>query len=344
MCGRCGAANADNADFCGGCGAFLEFDEAGGTPVAGTTAPVTGASQDGSPTGGSAAGGGGGSQAGTAGTSPAAVQPDVTVQRRHRTVAVVDDRTRPGDILCPACGAGNPPDRRFCRRCGRSLIGGETVRIAWWRRLLLRLRRRPLAAGTRPVRRGRSRTLLPTAVVLVLVLVAIGSLPTVRPAVRRGYDAARGAVLDRFSQPTQFVPKSATASSSTKGASPNLVIDGANNTYWAPQVASPAKGEWCQIDLDRPVYVAKLLITPGVDTKEDTFRTQSRPARVEVVSRRDDGSVSRRTVELDDRPKAQEINIRASRVTRITVTILDAYGARPDRVVAIAEVEVFIRR
>ena len=320
MCGSCGASNADSAEFCGSCGAFLEFDEAAPVTVAQQAPADTPAATD----------------------IPAAVQPDVTVQRKYRAVETVDDRPKPGDILCPACGAGNAAERRFCRRCGRSLVGGVPVRTSWWRRVLSALRGKPLAAGSRPRRRRRS--VLPTIVLLLLVAVGLSYLPSIRPSVLRVYDTARGAVQDRFSQPTQVVPRSATASSATAGAGPELLIDGANDTYWAPKTPAPAKDEWCRLQLDRPTYVAKLLITTGIDTKEEAFRTQARPATIEITIRRVDGSETKRTVELNDRPKAQEVNLRAGRVTQITITIKDSYGVQTGRRVAIAEIEVFARR
>jgi hypothetical protein len=274
---------------------------------------------------------------------PAVVQPGVAETRRHRTVEVVTERLKPGDILCPSCSAGNPADRRFCRRCGQPLVTAPP-KLSWWRRLLKKLRGEPLTAGYRPRRRRRLRFLTPLAVILLLGIVGVAVVPALRAPARRGYDAARGAVLDRFSKPTQVVPKAAAASSSTPGGEAAKLIDGANNTFWAPKVAAPAAGEWCQIQLERPVFVAKLLITPGIDTKEDTFRTQARPAKIQIITRRTDGSETKQTKTLDDRPKAQEINVRASKVTQITIVIQDAYGSQPGRLVAVAEVEVFVRR
>jgi hypothetical protein len=347
MCGSCGATNVDTAEFCGGCGAFLEFDEAssqpgdaarpGGVAPAGTapadpTVPVATVPAGADPV----------ATVPAEPTVPAVVQPDEAVTRRHRTVEVIDDRPKPGDILCPSCGAGNTAERRFCRRCACSLSGAALVRVSWWRRLRAALRGKPLAAGSRPRRRRRS--ILPTALLLALIAVVVASLPAVRPSVLRAYDTARGAVLDRFSQPTEIVAKSATASSSMAGVGPQLLIDGANDTYWAPKPPAPARDEWCRLQLDRPTYVAKLLITAGIDTKEDVFRTQARPSKIEITIRRDNGTQTVRTVSLNDRPNAQEINIRAGGVVQMTFTIKDAYGVQPGRRVAIAEIEVFARK
>jgi predicted amidophosphoribosyltransferase len=50
-----------------------------------------------------------------------------------------------GDLICAQCGLDNPPSRRFCRRCGTSLlvtegvkadpVKAESVLMSWWRRI-----------------------------------------------------------------------------------------------------------------------------------------------------------------------------------------------------------------
>ena len=95
---------------------------------------------------------------------------------------------RPGDLICGQCQEGNDPDRRFCRRCGASLIAAEEAvappPVPWWKRLFVR-RPKVVAAGERPMRRGgsggrdlRSRLRPATRVIAVVAaaLVAIGYL------------------------------------------------------------------------------------------------------------------------------------------------------------------------
>jgi hypothetical protein len=56
------------------------------------------------------------------------------------------------------CGAGNSPERRFCRRCGNSLAAATIASeppVPWYRRLFVRTPR-VLAAGDRPESLGRS--------------------------------------------------------------------------------------------------------------------------------------------------------------------------------------------
>ncbi len=64
-------------------------------------------------------------------------------------------RLQPGDLVCGQCGEGNPPVRKFCSRCGESLVAAEVVRTPWYRRLMFwRRGPRTLEAGSRPGREG----------------------------------------------------------------------------------------------------------------------------------------------------------------------------------------------
>ncbi|WP_173160293.1 hypothetical protein [Phytohabitans suffuscus] len=42
------------------------------------------------------------------------------------------------------------PTRKFCHRCGDSLVSAEVVRAPWWRRLLPRRRPNTVQSGLRP--------------------------------------------------------------------------------------------------------------------------------------------------------------------------------------------------
>ena len=85
------------------------------------------------------------------------------------------------------CGAGNAPDRRFCRRCGNSLAAATVavaVHVPWYRRIFGRGQTQTMAAGDRPTSLGRSgrgagwflKRLLVVALVLVVLAPIIGYL------------------------------------------------------------------------------------------------------------------------------------------------------------------------
>ena len=59
-------------------------------------------------------------------------------------------RVEPGDLVCGACGEGNPPARNFCSRCGTTLADAVVVTRRWWQRFVPRRRRRSIEAGARP--------------------------------------------------------------------------------------------------------------------------------------------------------------------------------------------------
>ena len=65
---------------------------------------------------------------------------DQRTHERPMQVKVTPSRTAlPGDLACEECGEVNPPDRRFCRRCGASLASAVPAaskrsslgRLAW---------------------------------------------------------------------------------------------------------------------------------------------------------------------------------------------------------------------
>jgi hypothetical protein len=366
ICEQCGTANGDDAEFCGGCGAFLEWDaredaaraERAAGAVAADPSPATIRSPatdppvttgppltTGPPVTTGSAGTAPADATGTTRTGPAPVQPGQRTPHRVRhTPTVMDEPTRvaPGETACPACGVGNDPTRRFCRRCGTPLAGVAVARLPWWRRLLARLRgRRAHAAGYRPRTRTRFRGGPWTVLVFLLAaVVAVALIPSLRGLVGAGVTAVR----DRLANREQVTPVNATASSSADGHPAKNLYDAATNVYWAPSVPSTgAVGQWVALDLARPVRLLDLVFTTGISADRQQFLTEARPEHVEVTLTAADGTTRVRSLRLHDAAGAQRFDVTGDGVTRIQVTIRSIYGARPGRQVAIAEVEVFVR-
>ena len=174
VCGHCGHANAADATFCENCDEYLDWtasrvaDPEPATPPAAPAAPPAGP-----PTGAPAARPA--STAQPAGTAPV---PPVATTAPVPTVATA---TMP-DVggRCPTCATLNPPERRFCRRCGTWLVVAAAAPAAphvpwyrsWWRRLVGPRGRAERAAYRRslsPVTRV-FRVLLVLLVVVVVVL------------------------------------------------------------------------------------------------------------------------------------------------------------------------------
>jgi hypothetical protein len=276
-------------------------------------------------------------------TGPAPVQPGQRpVHRVRPQPAVVEEPVvAPGQIACPACGVGNDPTRRFCRRCGTSLATATVVRLSWWRRLLNWLRgRRGHAVGYRPRgRRQRGGRVWPVLVFLLAAVLAVAAIPNLRGYVGRGI----GAVRDRINGVAQVDPVRATASSGSKYPADNIK-DGANNIYWAPdKPATQAAGEWVALDLAKPVRLEYLVFTTGVSTSRPDFLAQGRPESIELTLTSAGGQTKTVAVRLQDRTGEQKVALAGDGVTKIQATIKSVYGAQPERLVAIAELEVFVR-
>ena len=61
---------------------------------------------------------------------------------------------QPGDRICANCGEANDATRKFCRRCGTSLVTAQVVaaaKVPWYRRIFQRQPKqpKPMAAGDR---------------------------------------------------------------------------------------------------------------------------------------------------------------------------------------------------
>ena len=278
---------------------------------------------------------------------PQAVKPSEAIRRRPTTAPVADTEPPPaaGDLICGQCGAGNDPVRRFCRKCGASLVAAKVVTpLPWWRRLLARLRaffggRRYEAGYRRPVRQP---VRIKGRLILLLVLgaiIAVAVFPG-RSWLRAGSDLVR----DRISDHVQVAPTGARASSAAAGNTGALLaIDGVGNQYWAPAGAGPGTGQWVEIDLPEAVRVLDLIVYSGVSADRKQFLAQARPREMTVTFTADDGKTTDKTIRLRDQPGKQQFSVRADRTVRVRFTLRSAYGVAPGRRVAVAELELFAR-
>jgi hypothetical protein len=209
----------------------------------------------------------------------------------------------------------------------------------WWRRLLARLRRGRRPAGyRRPVRqpvriRGRLVVLFALA-----AIVLVAALPG-RGWVRTGTEIVR----DRTSPHVPVTPVASRASSSAPAAGPERLLDGVSNQFWAPVPTGSAEGQWFEVDLPDPTRVLDLVIHTGVSADRKQFLTQARPRELSVTFTAEDGQTRAKVIRLRDQPGKQDFRVRAARVVRVRFTLRSAYGAQPNRRVAVAELEVFGR-
>ncbi len=348
VCGQCGERNPSDAQFCGSCGAFLEWEGAqvdpapagsvpaasGGSPT--VPSPVPASSTPGTPAADPPVG---------AASDPAVAEPAVVKpgeqQVRRRTRAAPEDRPpAPGEVVCGSCGAGNDPQRRFCRRCGAALAAGAAARRpSWWRRLWRRLAgRRVYRAGDRRRRAAPSRFPGWLLVVVIVLLLCVAALGPGRPALRWAVTE----VQDRISTAAPVTPSGVRASLSAPGHGPEQLVDGAKNRYWAAP-SGKAVGAWVEVDLPQPVRLLDLIVTAGVSSDKKEFLKEGRPHEVEVAVTDRSGHVTSTAAQLLDQPDPQRFAVKVSGAVRVRLTVRSTYGVPPGGLVAIAEVELFAR-
>jgi hypothetical protein len=241
-----------------------------------------------------------------------------------------------GGVVCPVCATGNPPDRRFCRRCGAALgaHAGPTVRVPWWRRALLRAARWLV----RP--RSGARGVLHRFGVLLLAAALLAGLGY--GAVRLGSRASE-AVRDTVADPQPVSPISVRASSQARNHPPGLVADGLSNSYWAPAAAGAGRGEYVEFTFAGPFRLRNLIIHPGVSAQRAVFLRQARPAVLELAVWTSRHGPETTTIRLADQAGPQAFHRVVGDVLRIRLTVRESYGSTAGRRTALSEVEFFRR-
>lgn len=275
---------------------------------------------------------------------PAPQKPGAPLPKARRPRPPADDPIQHGDLVCGQCGIGNKPTRKFCRRCGTTLAEAEVAKLGWWRRW--RNRRKVKEAGTRPrtQRSGGFRPRVPTrllTLLAVLGLLGIGGY-ALRSYAIDGYDTVR----DRIAGTEEVNPTAIAATSSQRGHGPEEARDGVSNEYWAPAKAGDGRGEKLTMEFETPIRLVYVLVTPGISAEdEELFLTQGRPAELNAVVRRSDGTVEVEELTLEDRIGPARFGIGVSDVVEITFEVRRSYkGTAPGSRTAIAEVEFQARK
>ncbi|MEV7016609.1 carbohydrate-binding protein [Streptomyces sp. NPDC093991] len=243
-------------------------------------------------------------------------RPPQQSDRRPQVRAVGPQADAEGGVPCPWCSTLNRPERHFCSRCAMSMSRGEDApqRLPWWRRMFADRTAEPAWAGERPrLRRGFGRVWnwAVAAVVIGLVVALVMNLGTMIQATR-----------DHFAKRAPVGPSAVKASRSYTGHGAGLAFDKLNNTWWGPGISQAAEGEWLEVTFDQPTRLLDLVITPGTSTRAD-------------------GEKITRTLTLDQSAGGQRRSFRVGEVTAVRFVLRSAYGAGPEKQVAIAEIEFF---
>lgn len=285
---------------------------------------------------------------------------------RARSIAVTKTapsrRLQPGDLICGTCGEGNPSTRRFCSRCGATLLEAAVVRESWWRRLLRKLlpQRGPktVVIGSRKygpddgspgaaARRAKSvdvkgairRILRIVRNVLAVVILVGGLLYGVYPPFRHGIDNRFDNIKGRISNDlgeglSPIHPASVSANSTAKGSSALYAADENLSTYWlAPW--SDSSHPALTFKFSRHVTLRKMILHSGAATG---FIQTGRPASFLLSF--SNGETD--TITPQDTAQPQTIDIsHGELVTGVTIEVTGINPGTVGSTVAITEIELF---
>jgi hypothetical protein len=270
---------------------------------------------------------------------------------RHRATPVRKTaptrRLHPGDLICGACGEGNPPVRKFCSRCGQSLVEAEVVKRPWWKKLLPTRGPKvvPTANGQRgtpggfdlglALRKIYRRLRVVVAVLIIIGGVGYGAIPSLRSAVDRRFETAKSKVIT-IVHPTYVPvhPVSATANMYIAPHPGRLAVDEFTNTYWlAPW--NPNKEPTLTLNFSGKVTLKEMIFYSGVDADYVAF---GRPSVLHLVFSNGNSD----TITPDDTDKPQTLPISgANGITSVEFQVAGVYPGNSGSNVAITEIEVF---
>lgn len=287
---------------------------------------------------------------------PEAVKPQRQRQKRTPAPTSTAEVINPGDLVCGSCGAGNDPERRFCRRCGASLVAAAVMpKPPWYRRLFRRRPKAQVVAGTRPDAKKRKRGLKSRAQYAVSgtksrigkigrILAILGvlgitglSLGPLRSEASDLLDRAKRIISPEY-EPVR--PAEARATSELPGHPAMFAIDQIKNSYWAEGSEGDGVGEGLTLVFPEPTDIDRIGFLNGASETPASFVTQPRIREFQLLF--DDGTTQRLT--LADKADFQQFGVEARDVTTVQLQILSVYPSLEGSAASLAEVELFRKR
>lgn len=267
------------------------------------------------------------------------VQPDDRQRRYVQNTSDEPATETPGDIECANCGVGNVATRKFCRSCGHLLARPVTEeKRSWWRRFWDKItgRGRRYEVGTRRVQRngGWLRTIIGVLAAILLIVAMFTVLPT-----RSYLNRFVAYIRDSSADPVPVRPASLAASSSSRGADPSQIVDGASNRFWAPVKAKGGSGQWIEATFEQPVRLLNVIITPGISQEQKKFIEQGRPHDVVITTTDDDNEQKTFPLVVQDKPGGQTFKVKVSSVKKVRLTIISCYDEKTTELCAVGELE-----
>ena len=283
---------------------------------------------------------------------------------RAKAVAVTKTapsrRMQPGDLICGTCGEGNPSTRRFCSRCGASLVTATKVKESWWRRLLRRLipRRGPKVVkldsvstadgkdGVQATKQGVDlkftlRRLLRTVRVVLAVVILFGGIlygvyPPFRNAINGTVENTKTHVSTDIGidlSPIHAVGVTATAS--TTGFAPLNAADENLSTYWLASWSSTDEPT-LTFTFSHHVTVKRMILHIGASNA--TYIQDGRPSELRLLFSNGESDI----ISPQDTSQGQTFTIdRADAISSMKVQVEGVYPGSTGSNVAIAEIELF---
>jgi hypothetical protein len=270
-------------------------------------------------------------------------------------------RLQAGDLICGTCGEGNPSTRRFCSRCGSSLVAAVTVRESWWRRLLRKImpRRGPkvVALGTGADGRTESavaelakpgfdfkhafrRFMRIARVVVAMALlfggIVYGAYPPFRNAVNHWVTSLKSDFNKEVGANLAPIhPVSVAANITDKGSAALNASDENTNTYWLAPWSSSTEPV-ITLDFTHRVTLERMILHSGADG--GAFVQHGRPASLLLTY----SNGETQTITPQDTAQQQTFDLNhalAVSSVQIKITGIDPGTLGSD--VAITEIELF---
>lgn len=261
---------------------------------------------------------------------------------------------KPGDKICGQCGEGNDPARKFCRKCGTSLVeAAVAAQPSWWKRTFSK-KKKTLKAGERNTRAdgtlkdGRPRVfqgLKKTFNVLFAILAILLMIAFIGPW--RG--SVMGTVRDATSKVkrifvAEYEPLHADgieATSSLPDHPAAMAIDGATNFAWQENAQGDGEGQKLVLTFNQQVNVDQIGIRSGASNEQEEFLAQPRPRELHIVF----SNGAQTDIRLKDTPDFQTFKVKAHDIVRMEITVTSVNTSfKGGHDMGIAEVELFTRK
>ncbi|MFI6683081.1 NADase-type glycan-binding domain-containing protein [Streptomyces sp. NPDC050485] len=224
---------------------------------------------------------------------------------------------------CPACGTPNHEHRNFCRSCATPLTPRRADNAEG-----------PYAGQRPPLYRDRKRWIARALITTAVVALIVGGIFGGPPAAR--------AVQDHFAKRVAVHPTAWKASHSDPKHGADLAGDSYSNTWWGTGLQGDAASQWLEATFGQPTDLLAMLITPGTSSRSGQQSEQARPQEFDLVVTDSSGKTHTSHHSIND-GGVQRIDVRVRDAASVRLILRSAFGAGPDKQVAIAELEFFSR-